>query len=365
MKPGSSPLSPFFAGSMIDDPRQFVGREQELDAITKSMIAASAISINVVGEKRIGKSSLLYNFFQTWEKRVKRQGKNISQYIVVYLSLEEIDCQTKNSFYQAVSDALLSYVSGSQPNLSSPLKVKPFTGPAFLAAMKKWKENKVLPVICLDGFETLLKSSHEFDNEFYDNLRYLIDISALMLIIASKQKLEAYGREYKLTSSFFNLGNVLPLGELTTDDAIKLVRLPASTTKNTSAALSEEAQKYALLWGQRHPYQLQLAATCIWEARQQKKTLNWAKELFEQRLRNPQKNKINLNFQALSNPFSNFFGRVPARFNRIIQAIGSTINDISDSFIWFVVIILVILVLGEFFNFEQLKDFLLKKVMGQ
>lgn len=365
MKPGSSPLSPFFAGSMIDDPLQFVGREEELDAITKGMIASSAISINVVGEKRIGKSSLLYNFFQTWEKRVKLQGKNISQYVVVYLSLEEIDCQTKNSFYQVVADALLSYVSGTQPFLSSPLKVKPFTGPAFLAAMKQWKQNKVLPVLCLDGFETLLKSAHEFDNEFYDNLRYLIDISALMLIIASKQTLEAYGREYKLTSSFFNLGNVLPLKELTTDDAIKLVRLPASTTKNTSAALSEDAQKYALQWGKRHPYQLQLAATCLWEARQQKKTLNWAKELFEQRLRNPQKNKINLNLQALSNPFSSFLGKVPTRFYKIIQAIGSTINDITDSFIWFVVIILVILVLGEFFNLEQLKDFLLKKVMGQ
>jgi AAA+ ATPase superfamily predicted ATPase len=365
MKPGSSPLSPFIAGSMIDDPRQFVGREEELDAITKGMIAASAISINVVGEKRIGKSSLLYNFFQTWEKRVQRQGKDISKYLVVYLSLEEIDCQTKNSFYQAVADALLSYVSGSKPQLSSPLKVKPFTVPAFVAAMKKWKENKVLPVLCLDGFETLLKSAHEFDNEFYDNLRYLIDISALMLVIASKQTLEAYGRQYKFTSSFFNLGNVLPLRELTTDDAIKLVRLPASTTKKNPAALSEEAQKYALQWGKRHPYQLQLAATCLWEARQQKKTLNWAKELFEQRLRNPQKNKINLNLQALSNPFSNFFDRVPTRFNSFMQAIGSTINDITDSFIWLVVIVLIILVLADFLNLEPLKDFLLKKVMGQ
>jgi AAA+ ATPase superfamily predicted ATPase len=365
MKPGSLPLSPFFAGSMIDDPRQFVGREVELDAITKGMIASSAISINVVGEKRIGKSSLLYNFFQTWEKRIQRQGKDISKYVVVYLSLEEIDCQTKNSFYQAVADALLSYVSNSKPFLSSPFKVKPFTGPAFAAAMKTWKENKVLPVICLDGFETLLKSAHEFDDEFYDNLRYLIDIGALMLVIASSQSLEAYGRQYKFSSSFFNLGNVLPLREFTTDDAIKLVRLPASTTKNTSAALSEEAQKYALQWGKRHPYQLQLAATCIWEARQQKNTLNWAKELFEKRLRNPQKNKINLNLQALSNPLSNFFSRVPARLSNVIQAIGSTINDITDSFIWLVVIVLIILVLADYLNLKPLQDFLLKKVMGK
>jgi len=365
MKPGSSPLSPFVAGPMIDEMRHFVGREEELDAITKGMIASGAISINVVGEKRIGKSSLLYHFFQTWENRVQRKGKDISQYLVIYLSLQDVNCQTQNSFYQAVADALLSYVSGNQPTLSTPLKVKPFTGPAFLAAIKQWKQQKVLPVLCLDEFETLLKYPREFDKEFYDNLSYLTDIGALMLVIASRQTLENYGREHKLTSSFFNLGNVLPLRELTTDDAIKLVRLPASTTKNSLAALSEEAQKYALQWGKRHPYQLQLAATCLWEARQQKKTLNWAKELFDQRLRNPQKNKINLNLQAFSNPFSGFLGTMPARFNIIIQFIGSIINNITDWFIWFVVIILVILVLGEFFNLEQLKDFLLKKVMGQ
>ncbi|MFB8788715.1 MAG: ATP-binding protein, partial [Potamolinea sp.] len=222
MKPASSALSPFIAGPMIDDPRQFVGREEELDAITRGMITSNAISINVVGEKRIGKSSLLYHFFQTWEKRVQRQGKNINQYVVVYLSLQEVECQTKNSFYQAVADTLLSYLSGSKLTLSTPLKVKPFTGLALSSAMKQWKQHKVLPVLCLDGFETLLKYAHEFDSEFYDNLRYLIDISALMLVIASRQTLEVYGREYKLTSSFFSLGNVLPLRELTTDDAIKL-----------------------------------------------------------------------------------------------------------------------------------------------
>ena len=62
------PFCPFYAGSMITDPQFFVGRREELDFITSRLMAAQPTSINVVGERRIGKSSLLYHFFQTYEQ---------------------------------------------------------------------------------------------------------------------------------------------------------------------------------------------------------------------------------------------------------------------------------------------------------
>jgi uncharacterized protein len=79
----------------------------------------------------------------------------------------------------------------------------------------------VLLVLCLNDFESFLKRTEEFDNGLYHNLRSLMNDNALMLMVASRKELSVYGSEYWFVSQFFNLGHVLKLGELTTDEAIQ------------------------------------------------------------------------------------------------------------------------------------------------
>jgi hypothetical protein len=74
----------------------------------------------------------------------------------------------------------------------------------------------MLPVLCVDDFESLLKRTKEFANGFYGNLRSLVNDNALMLVVASRKELSVYGSEYRFVSQFFNLGHVLKLGELPT-----------------------------------------------------------------------------------------------------------------------------------------------------
>ncbi len=59
MTSGSLPSNPFVAAGMIEDPKLFVGRKDELQAIASQMSGVQPTSINLIGEKRIGKSSLL------------------------------------------------------------------------------------------------------------------------------------------------------------------------------------------------------------------------------------------------------------------------------------------------------------------
>jgi hypothetical protein len=59
------------------------------------MSGVQPTSVNVVGDKRIGKSSLLYHFSQTWEQRVLEP----SRYVVIYLSLQDADCHIEEEFY--------------------------------------------------------------------------------------------------------------------------------------------------------------------------------------------------------------------------------------------------------------------------
>lgn len=348
MTSGSVPSNPFVAGAMIEDPQLFVGRQDELRDIASRMSGVQPISINVVGKPRIGKSSLLYHFWQSWEQRLS----NTNEYVVVYVSLQNAGCQTEKGFYQALADALLNRVSGwKHRGLRNPLQVKPFNREAFADAMMKWKQQNVLPVFCLDGFEALLKHQDEFDDGFYDNLRSLMDANALMLVISSRQGLGVYAKQHRFISRFFNLGHTMNLGELTTDDAIALTRLPNST----APALTTEEQNYAQQWGNRHPYLLQLAGYWLWEARQQGKPVSWAKEQFERGAENVPKEAVNIT--RASGQVLLRLWKVPLYVGRVTTLVGRNLDDAVNRIIGVAILILVLLAIARVLSWNQVWDF--------
>ena len=278
----SLPSSPFVAGAKITEPRLFVGRKKELQAITSRMTGVQPVSVNVVGRRRIGKSSLLYHFSQTYEQWVPEA----TRYVVIYLSLQDARCQTEDGLYQAIARQLWHHLTVQRnPALIEPLRVKPFNRLAFCAAMGQYKRQGVLPVFCLDEFGPLFRHPEEFNNGFFDNLRSLMESGVLMLVVASHRRLDFYQRRHKLTSAFFKLWQVLPLNELTEEEAKVLVGLPASAIAGTTAALSSQEQQLVRQWGGRHPYLLQVAASLLYEAHQLGRDVSWAKAEFQKEAR--------------------------------------------------------------------------------
>jgi uncharacterized protein len=168
--------NPFVAGARLQDLQKFVGREEELRAIASLMSGDQPTSVNIVGERRIGKSSLLYYFFLTWQQRVL----NPNRYVVIYLSLQGATCQREEHFYQAAAEELLdSNAVEKKPALTRALSKIPFDRLAFSEAVKEFKKQGLLPVLCLDDFESLFKHPHEFNNGFYDSLRSMMDDNAI------------------------------------------------------------------------------------------------------------------------------------------------------------------------------------------
>lgn len=270
---------PFVAGSMITDPPLFVGRKDALRTITARMTGPQPTSINVVGKRRIGKSSLLYHFFKTWEQRVTHP----KPYVVIYLSLQRADCRTESDFYKAIAEELLNRDTvRNNPALADPLNSNPLNRQTFSNAIEACEAANVLPVLCLDEFEALLDKPQDFPNDFYDNLRSLMNKSALMLIIASTEPVEQYAKKKRLTSDFFNVGQTETLGRFTEEEVNELVRLPARDGNNLQAALGLAEQQLAREWGEGHPHLLQLACQYLWEATQQGKDEVWAKQRFDE-----------------------------------------------------------------------------------
>lgn len=269
---------PFLAGPMIDKPQYFVGRQAELDYINSRIMGMGSSSINVVGKQGIGKSSLLYRFCQTYEQRVE----NPRRYVVIYLNLQESNCQRENGFYLAAARQLLNHpLVKAKPELIRPWKnIKSLDRQSFSGAIGEWKRQGLLPVICLDEFEALFRYPKQFNDGFFDNLRFLMNSNILRLVVASHRKLEFYQRRYKLNSHFFNgFEQVLPLGELKEEEARELVSLPERM--GAKAALSTEEQHLAREWGGGHPFLLQLAASLLWQAHQQGFDVSWAQAKFE------------------------------------------------------------------------------------
>lgn len=273
------PTNPFVAGPRLQKPQLFVGREEELQAIVSRMSGVQPTSVNIVGETRIGKSSLLYYFSLLWHSRVRESSK----YVVVYIYLKKANCQQEENFYEIVAQELLSCPAVQvKPILNQLLGENPLDRIGFSRAITEFEKQGLLPVLCLDDFESLLKYPKEFNNGFYDSLRSLMDNNVLMLILTSCETLNVYADKYRFVSSFFNVGHTIKLGEFNPDEAIKFTQFSNITAKEKKPVLSIDEQKCVHYWGKYHPYLLQLAAYYLWEARHNCKSIKWAKKQFEQ-----------------------------------------------------------------------------------
>ena len=186
----------------------FVGRRDEVKLIVRQMESDSPTSINVVGDRQMGKSSLLAHVASSYESLVSR-GDRI---VAVYLSLQAASCRDQASFYQTLARELLKLpkVAG-RSDLADVLRVSPFDGMAFEAAIGVWKAAGMLLVVCLDDFKELLNRRDRFDDGFYDNLRSLIGSHALMFVIASEEELNVYTKKKQLTSDFLMCFSLLIL----------------------------------------------------------------------------------------------------------------------------------------------------------
>ena len=362
-----SDTAPFYAGSTISDPRYFVGYREQLDTITVRAVSAQPTSINIVGEKRIGKSSLLYHFCQTYEQRIESRGKDPRNYLAVYLSLQQGNCQYKSGFYRVVAEELSKnlkqrYDWFRQPReLIQALNANHFDTASFYQAIIQFRDLGILPIICLDKIEALFKHPDEFNDDFYDNLRSLMDCNALMLVIASEKNLQVYSRRKNLTSSFFNLGQVMILEGLTNNEARNLVRLPENKIPHSQAVLNDKEQRIALEWGGKNPYLLQLASLYLWEARKSHKEISWARRRF-----NRQAKRISAHhsiWRRFLLSLKWLLWRLPAKLGQIGKFVGANLGDIGDGIVGWSVIAIIIFAVFRIVPLESIMD-AIKNVLG-
>jgi len=147
--------NPFAIQGRISDPRQFIGRRDELDQISDLLRTMQPVSL--VGERRIGKSSLLYHIFQTGKRWF---GNEVT---VVYTDLP--GTKDEPAFYECCCRALQQI--DSRIHLDSAKPINEYRMRDLENAVRGCRV-----VLWFDEFEKVLRSS-VFPRDFYDSLRSL------------------------------------------------------------------------------------------------------------------------------------------------------------------------------------------------
>lgn len=238
--------NPFFYGGKITQPENFIGRGAELRQICATFESDEAQHTAIVGERRIGKSSLLYHLTQVYAQFIPHPER----YRFIYIDLDDPRCQTLNGLLHTLLQAL---------DLPHPpqLTLEKFQDLLITHAHK----NGVRPVVCLDEFEHLTRRKAEFPDAVYEAWRSLGNNGHVAFITASQTPLAELARQGNLTSPFHNIFTTLNLGEFSPQEADSLL------ARNTERPFTAQERQRLLQLAGRKPGCLQFAARELYAAK--------------------------------------------------------------------------------------------------
>lgn len=244
---GSPVRNPYVHRGMIRDAEAFWGRQKELARLYAWL--AGMQSVSIVGERRIGKSSILY-CASIPQVQARVLGYSFGDYALAYVDLTRLTSLTPSAFLRFLMEELRR----ADENLGR-MRLRRQVGPEefqnFISAVNG---KGVKPVFLLDEFDSVTRAE-EFDLAFFDFLRSLANSNELAFVTASTRPLIELCHASVMSSPFFNIFGVIPLTVFERDEAVELIKVPSA---RVGYSLAEDADFLLELAG-RHPFFLQIA----------------------------------------------------------------------------------------------------------
>lgn len=179
--------NPFSNRAMIKNPDKFFGRKDELKTIFSRL--SNLQSCDVFGERKIGKSSLLYYIF------LKLRDELGDEYRVAYIDLQDAKYHTFKGFLKYSLEELHSDPGVISSNSHNENLI------AFSESIENLR-NEIKPVLLIDEFENLTKRAEEFTNDFFDTMRSLGTHGNIAYVTASLHALKTLCTVGNFTSPF-------------------------------------------------------------------------------------------------------------------------------------------------------------------
>jgi uncharacterized protein len=256
--------NPYAARNMIKNEESFFGRIAEVEEVFRNLNTDPFQNTSIVGERRCGKSSLLWHISQprTYLRFTQPADR---PFIFLFFDLQKVANLNQNTFFRMLTDDLVKQLP-SKPDIDSDAYE---TYQEYFYELVDYSADKFRVVVCLDEFETILVND-QFDDNFLFSLRSLGNASKVAYITSSKEPLEHVIKNSSgLTSDFWNIFVVPPLylGLLKKSEARDLVITPSS---KVGLQLTSEETDYAFELAGYHALFLQIACFYLFEEKQRK-----------------------------------------------------------------------------------------------
>ena len=256
--------NPFYSRQRIADPDCFYGRHREIESLYSVLITHQSRSI--VGERKLGKSSLLTAVAQP--ARMQQYGLDPARTLCLYVDLEGMASAKPQDFWIEVLDRLDAVLPSAAGDLREQVQRLLDTAEVRFAAVRRLlrrvHDAGLDLVLILDEFEGLARNP-SFEPDFYGELRSLAGELGIVYLAASKHGLYelTYHHTDTLSSPFFNIFSEMTLGLLPADEARSM--LATLSQIGHGPGFCDEEIDLALELAGPHPFFLQIAGFHLYE----------------------------------------------------------------------------------------------------
>ena len=258
--------NPFTFGNPIKDPARFIGRQAEIRQISGRLLSSAHESTSIVGERRMGKTSLLSHLAHP--EVAAGLGLTSDRYCMVYIDFQGLTDITPERFWQRVLAKMAR--TGCDAGLAATFKETAEKGGLDLFVLEdlftEVADRGLNLVLLLDEFEYVTQNPN-FGADFFGGLRALAIHQNLSLIPATRRELVDLCHSDEIKGSpFFNIFANVVLRPFPRGDVLALIE---GNLGDAGVASSQEEKGFVQKLGGGHPFFLQMAGYYLVEGKAQ------------------------------------------------------------------------------------------------
>jgi hypothetical protein len=256
--------NPFTFGNPIKNPARFHGRRAEIRQIVNRLLSSAHESTSIIGERRIGKTSLL-NYLSD-PATAAGLGLVPERFCLVYVDFQGLTDITPQRFWQRVLKKMARTIcdDGLRPAIEELGGRAEFDLFDLEDLFQASQDKGLTTVLMLDEFEYVTENPN-FKSDFFGGLRALAIHHGVALVLATRRELVdlCHSEEIK-GSPFFNIFANVVLRPFPRAEVDALLDGYA-----TDAPFSAAEKDFVWRLGGGHPFFVQMAGYYLTEGRAQ------------------------------------------------------------------------------------------------
>jgi len=255
--------NPFTFGNPIKEPSRFFGRKADIRQIVNRLLSSAHESTSIVGERRIGKTSIL-NYLSNAEVAASL-GLSPDKFCLVYMDFQGLTDITPARFWQRVLGKVARVLP--DPQVADSFKKASQQDGFDLFDLEdlftEVVDRGLTIVLCMDEFEYVTQNPR-FGSEFFGSLRALAIHNNLTLLPATRRELVDLCHSDEIKGSpFFNIFANVVLRPFTLEEVDDML---VSYASGGSINLSPDLRAFIHNIAGGYPIFVQIAGYYAWEA---------------------------------------------------------------------------------------------------